>query len=136
MKHADLSGLIAMKEVMEHAKKQGILIFLVNLNPEMQSHLSKSGIEGDDIAKCSEELQDKILAARAVSGGSAASESLDVESLGMVTDLLKESKTNSLIELAQWSASKDRQTTSRTATGEVGKAVYSLVQATDADHTD
>lgn len=105
VKHADLSGLIAMKEVMDHAKKQKITVVLVNISNEMQVHLAKAHIEGDDITKCSEELQDKILAAQAVSGD-ASVETLDVESLGMVTDLLKESKTNTLIALAQWSANR------------------------------
>ena len=123
VKHADLSGLIAMKEVMDHAKKQQITVVLVNISTEMQVHLTKAHIEGQDITKCSEDLQDKILAAQAVSGD-ATVETLDVESLGMVTELLKESKTNTLIALAQWSA--NRRPSDAVALGGVGNETIKI----------
>jgi hypothetical protein len=145
MKHADLSGLFAMKEVMDNAKLQNIKVFLVNLSPELQSHLARSDISGDDITKCSPELQDKIFAAQAVAGGSAV-ESLDEESLGTVAELLRESKTSSLLELAQWSAGNTRQSKRASpdlSTGDIemhaksSGAVYTLVHGNDHDgHTD
>jgi hypothetical protein len=108
VKHADLSGLFAMKEVMDHAKKSKLGVFLANVLPDVQALLTKSEIAGDDINKCSSELRDAVLAAQAVAGNPVMSESLDVESLGMVTGLLKTSKAQSLLELAQWSAAKER----------------------------
>ena len=112
VKHADLSGLLALQEVMNHAKKQDLRVFLVNVIPEVQALLEKSEVAGDDISIVSDELREIILAAQAVVGSASgvATESLDVESLGLVTDLLRESKANSLLELATWSATKDKAT--------------------------
>jgi DNA-binding NarL/FixJ family response regulator len=103
VKHADMSGIMAMKEVLESAKKLNIKVFLVNMTPEIVSHLVKAHIEDDDLSQCSPELQAKVGAAQALAAG-ACTEALDAESLGMVSDLLRQSKSNSLLELAQWAA--------------------------------
>jgi DNA-binding NarL/FixJ family response regulator len=103
VKHADMSGIMAMKEVLESAKKLSIKVFLVNMTPEIVSHLVKAHIEDDDLSQCSPELQAKVGAAQALAAG-ACTEALDAESLGMVSDLLRQSKAHSLLELAQWAA--------------------------------
>lgn len=106
VKHADLSGLFALKEVMSHAKKQKMAVFLSNVIPEVQHLLTKADVSGDDITLCSADLQEAIRAAIAVTE-TAAVDSIDVESLGLVQDLLRVTKSNSLLELATWSAAKE-----------------------------
>ena len=108
VKLADLSGLMALLDVMEHAKKQDLRMFIVNVIPEVQTLLSKIGVVGDDINQCSDELRDEILTARALAGN-AAMEVFNVESLGLVTNLLKKTKTSTLWSLAEWTATSSAQ---------------------------
>lgn len=108
-----MSGLIALEEVMNHARKNHLTVVLLNVLPEIQGLLTKSGVEGDDITQCTAELQDAILTAQAMVGSnSAAVDTIDEESLGMVQQLLRETKSSSLLELAHWSANKERNTIS------------------------
>ena len=142
VKHADMSGIIVMQEVIEEAHKRDLRVFLVNISAEVQGLLTRARVQGDDITACSFELQDNINAALAVAGGASA-ECLDEESLGMVSELLKETRAGSLLELAQWSAAKERSnkvaTTAPTPTAaslrRLGEskdgAVYSLVSGID-----
>jgi hypothetical protein len=103
--HADLSGLEAMKEVTDSAKKNSIAVFFVNLSPEIQSLLGRAEIQGNDLDTCDKDLQAAILAAQAVAQSTPV-EQLGTESLGMVEELLALSKTSSLVGLAQWSATQ------------------------------
>jgi ABC-type transporter Mla MlaB component len=141
VKHADMSGIMAMKEVLESAKKLSIKVFLVNMTPEIVSHLVKAHIEDDDLSQCSPELQAKVGAAQALAAG-ACTEALDAESLGMVSDLLRQSKSNSLLELAQWAAAEKgtiADATRNNSDGDLGVIEMSLqngaytVVATEAD---
>jgi len=101
VKHADMSGLFAMKDVMDYARKLNILVFFVNVLPDIQVLLTKSDMEADDISKVASPLKDNIMEASAMVG-SASNVGLDVESLGMVRQLLNVSQnTNSYIGLEQ-----------------------------------
>lgn len=113
VKHADLSGLFSMKEVMDYARKEKIAVFLSNVTPNMQELLTRAEITGTDLATVSEEVRGAVEAALAVAGHVSA-DSLDEESLGMVSELLRETKSSSLMELATWSAVKERDTHTNT----------------------
>eukprot|EP00128_Syssomonas_multiformis_P002968 Colp12_sorted_trinity150504_noHs@32162 len=131
-----MSGLIAMKEVMDVAKKVDMRVFLVNMSPEIQYLMDKAGVASDDPEKLTPELQESIRAALAVSGNSVH-ETLDVESLGMVQELLNETRAGSLLELATWSA-KERSSvaspmTARQPEKEFEGNVYAVVKTDDEE---
>jgi len=87
VKHADLSGLMAMKEVVDYARNNSLLVFMTNVLPEVEVVLSKSHIESDDIRTVEGALHDSIIEAVGMVG-SAINPGLDVESLGVVQSLL------------------------------------------------
>ena len=136
VKHADMSGLIAMKEVMDVAKKVDMRVFLVNRSPEIQYLMDKAGVASDDPEKLTPELQESIRAALAVSGNSVH-ETLDVESLGMVQELLNETRAGSLLELATWSARERSSAVNNPVMKEeetvFGGDVYTVVKMEDED---
>ncbi|KAJ1433301.1 sulfate transporter family-domain-containing protein [Ochromonadaceae sp. CCMP2298] len=80
VKHADISGLIAMKEVVDYARKNSLLVFMVNISTEVGVLLSKCHIESDDIKSVEGLLHDSIMdACMACMVGSATKPGLDVE---------------------------------------------------------
>lgn len=121
VKHADLSGLLALKEVMDHADKLKLAVFLTNVTPEVQHLLTKSNIHGANISECSSDLRDMIRAALMASTTSdaAAAEYMQVESLGLVQELLRvqsvsgRSRSNSQASVTSWSAAREQHTSHR-----------------------
>jgi hypothetical protein len=83
----DLSGLMAMKEVVDYARSNSLLVFMTNVLPEVEVVLTKSHIESDDIRTVEGALHDSIIEAVGMVG-SATNPGLDVESLGVVQSLL------------------------------------------------
>ena len=104
VKHADLSGLFAMKEVMVAAKKAQIFVFVSNVLPEVGALLARVEVAGADLDACPEELRDAVVAAQALSGNNVMADSLNEESLGLVSSLLRSSQARSMLEVARWTA--------------------------------
>lgn len=104
VKHADLSGLFAMKEVMVAAKKAQIFVFVSNVLPEVGALLARVEVVGADLEACPEELRDAVVAAQALSGNNVMADSLNEESLGLVSSLLRSSQARSMLEVARWTA--------------------------------
>jgi len=78
---------MAMKEVVDYARNNSLLVFMTNVLPEVEVVLSKSHIESDDIRTVEGALHDSIIEAVGMVG-SAINPGLDVESLGVVQSLL------------------------------------------------
>mmetsp|Transcript_1564 Transcript_1564/g.3670 ORF Transcript_1564/g.3670 Transcript_1564/m.3670 type:complete len:735 (+) Transcript_1564:211-2415(+) len=93
VKHADLSGLLAMKEVVDYARSNSLLVFMANISPEVGVLLAKSHIEGDDIREVQGALHDSIMDAVGMGGAPNPNPGLDVESLGVVQSMLTDNDT-------------------------------------------
>ena len=119
VKHADLSGLIAMKEVMVYARRKGVLFITMNVLPELQSLFARSHIVSDDIKACSPQLHENIRSAGIIAAeedhlhqqrAATQGQSLDMESLGAVQLILsQQGNYDSMVELSMMSTS-DNQT--------------------------
>jgi hypothetical protein len=76
-----------MREVVDYARSNKLLVFMANVLPEVGVLLTKSHIESDEIREVDGVLHDSIMDAVGMVG-SASNPGLDVESLGVVQSLL------------------------------------------------
>ncbi|KAJ1386376.1 hypothetical protein B484DRAFT_410229 [Ochromonadaceae sp. CCMP2298] len=76
-----------MREVVDYARSNSLLVFMANVLPEVGVLLTKSHIESDEIRQVDGVLHDSIMDAVGMVG-SASNPGLDVESLGVVQSLL------------------------------------------------
>jgi hypothetical protein len=95
VKHVDLSGLVAMNEVMNYARKKDLYFFTMNVLPDIDTLLKKSHVYSDDIESVSPALGDAVRYALNMVGCAPRRE-LDTESLGGLQNLLNENQYASL----------------------------------------